>query len=231
MLLPPNKDTPLQQGDIIQDVPFLILPKAFSIKAQGQTGQSRLDSQNLQSVEKVKQQCGDKQLAAVDVPLALQFGMIVTQSCDMDHKDHITLARIYPINSRIQQARDAIEHSEPLVLHDVIQGLVERSDSNHLVYVGLPCGDVPQVADLLRLQSFAQDWKEFFRQRRVMSLTAEGLRYLQGRLSTFTGRYASEDGFWHTAKDGENARLLKNDRAALKQAKDRLLQKKGAKPN
>ena len=112
----------------------------------------------------------------------------------------------------------------------MIQGLTERSDSNHLIYVGLPCGNVPQVANLLRLQSFPQDWKEFFRQRRVVSLTTEGLRYLQSRLSTFTGRYASEDGFWHTAKDSENAGLLKSDRAALRQAQMRLEQKKSTKP-
>ena len=97
MLLPPNKDTPLQQGDIIQDVPFLVLPKAFNIKAQGQTGQVRLDSQNLQSVDKVKQHCADKPLAAIEVPLALHFGMVITQSCDLDNKDQITLARVFPI--------------------------------------------------------------------------------------------------------------------------------------
>jgi hypothetical protein len=37
----------------------------------------------------------------------------------------------------IQDARDAIDHDEPLVLHEVIRRLTEGHDSPNLVYVGI----------------------------------------------------------------------------------------------
>src|SRR5437879_4093869 len=127
MLRPSEKDGVLQQGDLIEDVPFLVLPKAVSIKAPGVQGQTRLDSQNLDSFQNVKQFGGDKRLAAAEVPIVLQLGMVVTQSCDLDHKDQITLVRIFPLTHMIQQAKEAIEGGERLVLFDVVRRLTEGS--------------------------------------------------------------------------------------------------------
>ncbi|HEV3257711.1 MAG TPA: hypothetical protein VG013_12575 [Gemmataceae bacterium] len=157
--------------------------------------------------------------------MILQTGMIVTQSCDLDYKDHVTVARVFPLASMVKDARDAIDHQEPLVLYDVINRLTEGTDFAHLVYVGDPDGTGPQVADLLRVQSFAKDWKECFRQQRLKMLTEDGLKYLQGRLATFTGRFATTLGFWHTPEYRAIAEQLKKDRNGLRLAYDRLREK------
>jgi hypothetical protein len=34
MLVPPNPDAVLQQGDIIREVPFVLFPKVFNLKAE-----------------------------------------------------------------------------------------------------------------------------------------------------------------------------------------------------
>jgi hypothetical protein len=222
MLQQPRADAPLQQGDIIVDVPFLVLPKAFNVKAQAVQGQKRLDSQDLDSFEKTKRFASGKQLLAVDVPFVLQLGMVVTQSCDLDNKDQITLARVFPLAHLVQQAKDAIDHAEPLVLFDVIRQLTEGSEYNHLIYVGDPEQTGPQAADLLRVQSYQKEWKECFLRHRTMSLTDEALKYLQGRLSTFTGRFATVVGFWHTPEHRQLAAQAGGNPNAIPEAYDRL---------
>jgi hypothetical protein len=55
MLRPINKDAPLQQGDIIRDVPFIVFPKMFNVKIPDIPGQSRINSQELDSFTKLKE--------------------------------------------------------------------------------------------------------------------------------------------------------------------------------
>ena len=149
MLVPPKQDASLQQGDVIRDVPFVILAGAINVKAQGVQGQERLNAQDLGSFAKVKEFSQGKHLVAATVPLVLQPGMVATQGCDIDYKDHITLVRVFPIDQLLQDARDAIEHNEPLVLHEVIRRLTEGHDSPNLVYLGSLDGLGRCVADLM----------------------------------------------------------------------------------
>jgi hypothetical protein len=228
MLVAPKQDAPLQQGDIIRDVPFVILAGALNVKAQGIQGQKRLDAQDVESFARLKEFGQGKQLLAATVPLVLQPGMVLTQSCDIDYKDHITLARVFPIGQLLEDAREAIEHGEPLVLHEVIRRITEGHDSPNLVYLGLLDGLGRCVADFMRVQSFPQLWKDCFHKNRWMSFTDEGIKYVQGRLNLFTGRYALEQGFWHTAEDREIAKQLKENCDALQRAQVQLESKKKA---
>jgi hypothetical protein len=226
MLLPPKPEVPLQQGDIIRDVPFVVLPKVFNVKVEGAQGQERLDSQHLESFGKVKAFAQGKHLTAAAMPFVLQPGMVVTQGCDIDFKDDITLARVYPIGQLVVDARDALQYEEPLVLHEVIRELTEGHGSPNLVYLGLLEGLGRCIADLMRVQSFPRVWKECFHKNRWTTLTDEGVKYVQGRLSSFTGRYALAQGFWHVGEDQGLAEQAK-DRMAVEQAHARLEQKKG----
>jgi hypothetical protein len=61
-----------------------------------------------------------------------------------------------------------------------------------------------------------------------MSFADEGIKYVQGRLSSFTGRYALEQGFWHTDEDAEIAKQLKQDPDALQRSLSQLDAKKKA---
>src|SRR4051812_34838166 len=137
MLRPPEGGVALQQGDLIRDVPFLVLRKVINIKAEG-VPHHALDCQAPESFESAKGVSGGKPLTATEVPVVLQTGMIVTQSCDLDYKDHVTLVRVFPLASMVKDAKDAIDHNEPLVLYDVIKRLTEGADYSHLVYVGDP---------------------------------------------------------------------------------------------
>jgi hypothetical protein len=71
MLRPINKDAPLQQGDIIRDVPFIVFPKMFNVKIPDIPGQSRINSQELDSFTKLKELSQGKNLAATTVPFVL----------------------------------------------------------------------------------------------------------------------------------------------------------------
>ena len=226
MLAPPKADAPLQQGNIIRDVPFVVFPGVLNVKAGGVQGQARLEAQDLASFDKVKAHSAGKNLAAANVPLILQPGMVVTQSCDIDNKDYITLARVFPIHQLVENARDAIEHNEPLVLHEVVRRLTEGLDSPHVVYLGLLESLGRCVADLMRVQSFPQVWKDCFRQKRWMSFTAKGIKYVQGRLNSFTGRFALQQGFWYSGEDAEIAKQLKQDQDALQRSLNHLEAKK-----
>lgn len=227
MLRAPDQDAPLQQGDIVRDVPFLVLPPIVNVKAAGLQGQKRIDSQNAATVAAVKEFSGASKLTATEVPLLLQMGVIVTQSCDLDFKDDVTLARVYPLGVQVQTARDAEEFGEPLVLYHVVQRLVEGAEFNHLVYLRLAEGHF--VADLLKVQSFAKDWKECFRQQRIATMNDEGLGYLQARLTTFAGRFATTAGFWHASpQDAEMSARLRSHPGELENAFLRLDEKKKA---
>lgn len=224
MLLDPNLKMTLQQGDIIQDVPFVIFPKTFNVKANDIQGQSKLTCEDHNSLEKVKEFSKGNSLAATQLPLILQPGMIVTQGCDIDFRDSVTLARVYPLAQLIQEVKEATDHSEPLVVYEVIRRLTEGHEYPHLVYVGSPDGRSRFAADLLRVQSFQQDWKSFFKMKRWKTLTPAGLAYVQARLSFHAGRLATEKGFWHCLpEDNSSAEAITPD--ALEQAKARLFEK------
>jgi hypothetical protein len=156
--------------------------------------------------------------------------MVVTQGCDIDFKDHVTLARVFPIAHLLEEARDAIDHDEPMVLHDLIRSLTEGHEAPNLVYLGHLDGLDRCVADLMRVQSFPQDWKICFRLNRWMSFTDEGVKYVQGRLNSFTGRYALAQGFWHASDDADLAKQLDLDPSGIDIARARLEAKKGQHP-
>lgn len=226
MLLEPNAQQPLQQGDILNDVPFVVLAKVFNVKANNVQGQSRLSCEDLATFDAVKQFSQGNVLTAASLPLVLQPGMVITQGCDIDHRDFITLARVFPLTMLVEQAKQALDYEEPLVLHEVIRRLTEGHDYPHLVYLGALDGQTRYVADLLRVQSFPKEWKSCFRQRRWKTLTSDGLMYVQARLSFLAGRYATQHGFWHTLPDDKNgADALTQNPGALDEAKSRLGQK------
>jgi hypothetical protein len=67
MLVSPRQDGPLQQGDIIRDVPFLVMPGNFNVKASETQGQARLNCEKLSSFEAVKEHAKGKALIAVNI--------------------------------------------------------------------------------------------------------------------------------------------------------------------
>jgi hypothetical protein len=208
MLVSPPQNRPLQQGDIIQDVPFLVLGKIVNVQAHEIQGQKRINAENPGSFDTVREHAKGKALTATGVPLVLQPGIIVTQGCDIEHKENVTVARIFPIEQLVAAARDAIEYGERLALHDMIRGLIEGYDYPNLVYLGPLDGLGRCVADLMRVQSYPEVWKSCFLQKRWKSLNEEGVKYLQGRLSLFTGRFALADGFWHVGGDAQTHQLV-----------------------
>jgi hypothetical protein len=224
MLRPPGKDDPLQQGDIIGDVPFLLLPRVVNLKGDTGQGQVRLDSQDAgiaASLEKVK---SAKTIQAT-VPVVFRTGLVITQTCDIEHKSQITLAHVLPLDAMVQEVKEAAAHDEPLVLYDIIRSLTEGLQYTHLVYLGAPGGTQRLVADLLQVQSFERPWKEYFKRQRLAALSDEGLKYLQGRLNLFTGRYATEAGFWRMPDDQELADRIEKDPSAVEAAYERLRKK------
>jgi hypothetical protein len=148
----------------------------------------------------------------------------VTQSCDLNHKEGLTLARIFPIGDLIKGAKQAIESGERLALHDMIRGITEGYDYPNLVYLN-PLDELGRcVADLSRVYTFPDVWKQCFLQKRWKSLNDEGIKYLQSRLSFFTGRFALADGFWHIGDDAQIAEAAK-DANSLAQSLERVERK------
>src|SRR5437899_1053202 len=122
MLVPPRQEAPLQQGDIIRDVPFLVMPEEFNVKAHEIQGQKRINAADGASIDRLMEFAQGKALTATTIPLVLQPGIVITQGCDLQHKDSITIARVYPIEQLVVGAREAIEFGEQLALHDMVRG-------------------------------------------------------------------------------------------------------------
>src|SRR5437763_10572418 len=106
MLAAPTPEDPLEQGNIIRLVPFVVDSGTFNVKADGVQGQARLDCRDPSSLAKAEDFRQGKPLTASSVPFVLQPAMVITQSCDIDHKDQITLARIFPVGHINQDAKD-----------------------------------------------------------------------------------------------------------------------------
>src|SRR5947209_3343138 len=128
MLVPPRQDGPLQQGDIIRDVPFLVMQEEMNVKAHETQGQKRINAADATSFDRLKEFAQGKALTAAGVPLVLQPGIVITQGCDLNHKDSVTIARVYPIEQLVVGAREALEFGERLALHDMVRGLTEGYD-------------------------------------------------------------------------------------------------------
>lgn len=121
---------PLSQGEIIADVPFFIIPKAITLKLHGDKDQhkgSPLESASFRQM-KEKAATAKKGLLAVDLPMKIEYGIIISQSCDIDNKDWISVARLSPLSDIVGQVRDALELDEPHVLFDIKRRLTEGPD-------------------------------------------------------------------------------------------------------
>ena len=101
MLVPPRQEAPLQQGDIIRDVPFLVMPEELNVKAHEIQGQKHINSADAASIDRLKEFAQGKAFAAASMPLILRPGIVITQGCDLQHKDSITIARVYPIEQLV----------------------------------------------------------------------------------------------------------------------------------
>ncbi|QDU22459.1 hypothetical protein [Urbifossiella limnaea] len=222
---------PLGQGDIIADVPFFVIPRTLQLKIQGEQGQSKCRAEDAESFRRAKEKAAGRPVVAADLPVVIEPGVIITQDCDIEHKSYMTVARIFKLESVVVDARDAVKYDEPCVLWDVKRSITEGTDHASFIYLGRPIGDAAVVADLLKVQSFAKDpWGAYFLQNRVKCLTDDGAKYLQGRLATFVGRYATEAGFWYEAGDQELATKVKGDKYLIDKAYDSLKSKRTGAP-
>ena len=197
---------PLSQGDIITDVPFFVIPKALTLVLHGEKDRIPCSPSDVGSFRaaKARSESGElkKGLLAIEMPIEIEPGVVITHDCDADNKDIITVAKLTPLATFAVQVKDAIEFDEPLVIFDIIKRMTDGSDYAHLAYVGQPFGEVRMCADLLRAQAFPRKgWYDYLRGNRAKGLNAEGLKYFQGRLSAFSGRFATETGFWHNEAD------------------------------
>ena len=222
----------LSQGDIVIDVPFFIIPKSITVALHGEKGKQACSPSDLESFRNMKERASGakKGMLAVEIPLEVDVGMIVTQDCDLDNKDAISIARLHPLSAYAVPLKDAIELDEPLVVFDFKRRITEGPDYAHLVYVGKAVDETILCAEIQRIHTFPKKgWYEYFKSKRIKHLNDNGRKYLQGRLASFAGRYATDVGFWHTDEDKTCAEQVANDRMLIKQAHDRLEIKKQAK--
>lgn len=223
MLESPQSDAALSQGDIIGAAPLLKLPRKLDLTGGG--SKIRIDPKSTQSGEDLAGLSGMKLQGTVGVSVGP--AVVVTQTCDIAHRESVTLAEIHRLDKLVKEARWAIEQKEPLVLFETVRALTEGSAHTALVYMGAPDtvnspDPVYWVADLSRVHSFTKTWVPFLQSQRQYCISSEGLRYFQGRLAAASGRYAAAHGFWYTDEFRDSARKIEADREALDQAYRRL---------
>ncbi|WP_157469100.1 hypothetical protein [Gemmata sp. SH-PL17] len=222
----------LCQGDIIIDVPFFVIPKAITLVLHGEKERITGSPADLASFRNAKDKAKQSQkgLLAIEMPIEVECGIILTQDCDLDNKDAITVARLYPLATYAVAVKDALTLDEPLIIYDFKKRITEGADFANLIYTGQPIDETLMCADLLRTQVFPKaKWYDYLRGNRVKGLHEQGLRYLQGRLSAFTGRFATDTGFWHTEIDKICAAKLQADKSLLQKAHQDLASKKASK--
>ncbi|MFO0806564.1 MAG: hypothetical protein U0791_25955 [Gemmataceae bacterium] len=227
-------DRPLSQGDIVVDVPFFIIPKAITVELHGVKARQQCSPSDVESFRnlKAKSLAEKKGIVAVEMPLEVEPGIIVTHDCDLDNREVIAVAKLFPMASYAVNLKDALELEEPLVVFDFKRRVTEGSEFGNLIYVGKAVDDTLLCGDLHRVYTFPKKgWYEYFRANRVKSLDDNGKKYLQGRLAAFAGRYATDTGFWHTDEDKAHAEAVSKDKGLIQKAYENLKAKKSSASN
>jgi hypothetical protein len=176
----PSSD--LEQGDVLTGIPFVLIPP-FPLKiAKPAVG-------NVASIEEIKSlgdfEEGEGKSALVDV--FLRRVMIISQSCDILHREVVAVCPVYSIEeykTRIMQLPGWDEAKAKKRIDDDIS----QRKTNYLFYLP-PAGSFPaSVADFQYINTVD---KEFLKiENRVLSLSDLGRNVLSHGLLVFFSRPA-----------------------------------------
>jgi len=212
----------LTQGDLVYGVPFLQIPKTLTFKVEGEQVQRRLGVGNALPKEQAFSPCRGQGA----IPIVSGLGVVLSQSCDIDQREQVAFGRVHYLEELIQDYRDALEFDEPEVCKALIIDLCRHKGYNYIAYMGKIEVDGQQRhigAHLLAVQVLPKAWQDALVAHRLFSLSDDGLRYFQAKLTNLTGRYALEDDFfWSSPEDLPSYKQLRNPTNAF----DRLKQKK-----
>lgn len=130
--------------------------------------------------------------------------MILTQGCDIDNRNFISVARIFPFNDRTYSERPAnrrpkylLENFQQVGVRPTVYYLQESQNFPRSLVSFLEIHTIKKTAENL----------EYLQRNRILRLTSEAVEDLQFRLAFFFGRFAAlTDDYMLTAEEKEVAR-------------------------
>jgi hypothetical protein len=205
--LPPGQSSPLQQGDLLQGVPF----SYFSLtNARVYFEDGRNETQDLT-------QTSDNSIAVV-THVELRWGIVLNQTCDLQpnfktglYENPVTVASVHPIQDLFPNA-DFSTLSKAI---KTVRTFDTEAKAPTVFYLpaseNIPLSFPRSGADLLNVQRFAAE--DVFALQRLLRLrlTPDALHAFQSRCSHCFGRYAVPDGFYLSAE--EQAEKQQQDKA------------------
>ena len=172
-----NREIPIQQGDIVDCVPFLENRIQRFITLEDQT--------NTVQITQVQLGMSGNAVSRYNVHQAI----VVSQTCDLTRgKRPITLARVIPVSAHLPEAKqdsnsfdklwNSWENAGKLPVHFPLPPDVNSA---------FPCS----IANLLYMQTFAPEEFDAIANKVVLRLSPDALAKFQERLWFLYGRYAA----------------------------------------
>lgn len=194
---PPELSSPLQQGDLLQGVPF----SHFGLtNARVALEDGHIETQDLTQV-------GHNSTFVV-TRIEFNWGIVLNQTCDLQpnfktgaYENSVTVASVRPI-------QDLFPNTDFSTLPKAIK-TVRTFDTEAkaptVFYLpaaeGVPTTFPRSGADLLNVQRFTAEDTPVLQRLRRLRLTPDALHAFQSRCSYCFGRYAVPEGFYLSAEE------------------------------
>jgi hypothetical protein len=201
--IPVGGNVPLQQGDIIANVPFVAVSAADLLIVNPTTGDSyRFDATATEG--------GVAEGSAVLAGIELGYGMVLTQTCDITgaagRLKPVLLARVQPTTAHTRTEVKNLTTYAAAKRASVIQSILANPGATPNMFYLPPVADgafnMPaSYVNLLDSVTLASADAVALRHVRRFRLSAEALQALQERLAYCFGRFAAPDQLFFTPEE------------------------------
>ena len=127
------------------------------------------------------------------------FAIVISQTCDIEHREYICLARILPLAQRVRGFSEKTPRNQVKTICRELAG--GRQPALFYLQESPEHGLPKSLAHLCEIQTVRRLDLGFLRANRVLRLGDEGLKDLQFRLANFSGRYAAREGYMLTPEE------------------------------
>lgn len=221
-----TREGPLQQGDILVNIPFV----AVSAAALTVVTPSQSEPQTFDATLGVALSPGTFVVAEVESGV----GILLNQSCDVTgdsgRTKPVIVARVRPLAEHTDANLKTFGEKAPLARTKLVRALANPGQNPNMFY--LPPASFgnfclpPSYVDLLDTVTLAPSDAVAIRALRRARLRADALRALQERLAYLFGRYGADDALYFT---DEEAAAAQSHAVALAEERRKLAATEAAK--
>lgn len=168
------RDNILYQGDVLDQFPYFRIPKRFNLFEQVSVEGNPTDEYRLNRVDNLPE---DKSLVGIEVHK--ERVMILSQTCDIQQRDNIVVAKVYDLNKEVTEGRLSAGRAD---------GIRQRTNK-FWFYLPEKEGVLPEsFVDLQAPHYLPKELASNLIENRMISLSHWGRHHLAWAMSEFFGR-------------------------------------------